>query len=93
MKSIIQRDIKRRVLVKKYEQRRNHLKSIIINLENSQAKRWEAQQSLEQRPFNSNYIRIRNRCLDTGRARSISKLFKRTRVVLVSLLQIYLPYL
>lgn len=69
-KSIIARDAKRRRLVAKYKKLREEIK---------QRGDWEALQKL---PRNSSPVRIKNRCMFTGRGRSFYRKFGVSRLVL-----------
>ncbi len=69
-KSIIARDEKRRKLVAKYKKLREEFK---------QKGDWEALQKL---PRNSSPVRVKNRCMFTGRGRSFYRKFGVSRLVL-----------
>lgn len=78
---IINRDIKRRQLYKKYELIRNLLKSIIYNRNLKPIIRYNAFLKLNSLPKDSSIVRIRNRCVLTGRSRAVYKLFKISRTI------------
>jgi len=80
MKNQIERDKKRRNLYKKYELKRLKLKSIIQDLSVSPAIRYNATLKLAKLPRNSSPIRVRNRCVITGRPRGIVTDFKMSRL-------------
>ena len=80
-KSIIEREKKRQRLVIKYLQKRCMLKNQIRQTEFLQEK-LEIQKKLQQLPRNSSPVRLRNRCLITGRARGYYKDFGLSRHVL-----------
>ncbi len=82
MKSLIEKDKKRRKLFKKYESKRRELKAIIYNKENSMELRNKAQIALSQLPKNSSKIRIKNRCVLTGRSKGVFRYFKLSRIQL-----------
>lgn len=75
------RDKKRRLLVAKYEIKRLSLKYIINNLKFNEEARLSAQKKLRALPTNSSKVRIRNRCVLTGRARGVYKDFKLSRIM------------
>lgn len=82
MKSLIEKDKKRRKLFKKYESKRRELKAIIYNKENSMELRNKAQIALPKLPKNSSKIRIKNRCVLTGRSKGVFRYFKLSRIQL-----------
>jgi small subunit ribosomal protein S14 len=85
MKSLIQRDKKRRRLYKKYELKRNKLKSVIYNELSSEEERQAAQNLLSKLPRSSSKTRIKNRCVVTGRSKSVYRYFKVSRIQLRNL--------
>ena len=76
MKSLVERDKKRRILYKQFEPKRRVLKSIIYNHGISNEQRNEAQSALCKLPRNSSRTRIKNRCVVTGRSKGVYKYFK-----------------
>ena len=60
--SLINRDEKRRGLVKKYAKKREALLAIINNSKASDEVRFAARLKLQQLPRNANPTRVRNRC-------------------------------
>jgi small subunit ribosomal protein S14 len=74
------RDQKRRSLFGKHESLRIVLKSIIYNQELPEEIRFKAQLELASLPKDSSKVRIRNRCVLTGRARGNYRLFKMSRI-------------
>jgi small subunit ribosomal protein S14 len=85
MKSLIERDKKRRLLYKQYEPKRRLLKSIVYNESISQEERSNAQNKLCELPRNSSKTRIKNRCVVTGRAKGVYRYFKISRIQLRNL--------
>lgn len=79
--SIIEREKKRQQLVIKYLPKRYILKKQMRKAESLQEK-LEIQRKLQQLPRNSSPVRLRNRCLLTGRARGYFKDFGLSRHVL-----------
>ncbi|MEP7183804.1 MAG: 30S ribosomal protein S14 [Betaproteobacteria bacterium] len=73
--SLINRDEKRRVLVKKYARKREALLAIINNTKVSDEDRFAARLKLQQLPRNANPTRLRNRCAITGRPRGFFRKF------------------
>ncbi len=74
-KSIIERDLKRVKLVKRYAVKRAALKQIIRNVNSSDEERATAQDKLNAMPRDSSRSRLRNRCAITGRSRGIYRKF------------------
>ena len=73
--SLINRNEKRRDLVKKYAKKREALLAIINNAKASDEERYEARLKLQQLPRNANPTRLRNRCAITGRPRGFFRKF------------------
>lgn len=82
-KSLIQRNIKRLHLSKKYEKIRLQYKEKIHNRKKYLLKeRFEIQKLLHNLPRNSSKVRIRNRCIITGRSRGIYRIFMISRILI-----------
>jgi small subunit ribosomal protein S14 len=73
--SLINREAKRRVLVKKFAAKRKELKAIIGDQARSMEERLDAQAKLQALPRNANPTRLRNRCAMTGRPRGTFRKF------------------
>ncbi len=73
--SLINRDQKRRVLVKKYAKKREALEAIMNNTKASEEVRYAARLKIQQLPRNANPTRLRNRCALTGRPRGYFRKF------------------
>jgi large subunit ribosomal protein L5 len=73
--SLINREPKRRGLVKKFAAKRKELKSIILDQARSMEERLDAQAKLQGLPRNANPTRLRNRCAMTGRPRGTFRKF------------------
>jgi len=73
--ALINRDVKRAALVKKYAKRREALIAIIENSRASDEERLGARLKLQQLPRNANPTRLRNRCAITGRPRGYFRKF------------------
>lgn len=80
--SAVQRDLKRRKLVKKYAARRAELKAIIKNKETNMEDRFAAVLALSELPTNSSKIRPKNRCALTGRPRGVHRKFRLSRIAI-----------
>jgi small subunit ribosomal protein S14 len=81
-KSSIEKNNRRRRLVKKFANRRNKLKAIVNNEKVSMEERFTAQLKLAQLPRNSAPSRVRNRCEMTGRPRAYYRKLKVSRMAL-----------
>ena len=73
--ALINRDAKRRALVKKYAKKREALQAIVDNRKISDEDRFAARQKIQQLPRNANPTRVRNRCVITGRPRGVFSKF------------------
>ena len=73
--SLINRELKRQALVKKYAARRAALQAIIDDQSLSEEERFQARLKLQQLPRNANPTRLRNRCELTGRPRGTFRKF------------------
>lgn len=73
--SMIQRDLKRSQLVKKYAAKRAELKKIIGNPHCTQEQQDEAVVKLQKLPRDASPCRIRNRCRVTGRPHGFYRKF------------------
>ncbi len=79
-KSSVEKQKKKEKLVAKHSEQRAFLKKIISNLNVSDEERMLAVDKLNALPKNSSKIRLRNRCLMTGRARGYLRKFKMSRI-------------
>ena len=77
--SLINRDQKRRALVKKFAKKREELEAILANPKASEEVRFAARLKIQQLPRNANQTRLRNRCALTGRARGYFRKFGLSR--------------
>jgi small subunit ribosomal protein S14 len=73
--SLINRDQKRRALVKKFAKKRESLEAILNNSKASEEVRYAARLKIQQLPRNANPTRLRNRCALTGRPRGYFRKF------------------
>jgi len=80
--SMIERNLKRRRLAKKFAAKRARLKAVIKDTNKPGEERFAAAIKLAELPRNSSKTRIRNRCLVTGRPRGFYRKLKMSRLAL-----------
>ena len=80
MANFIQRDNKKRQLVLKDEMKRLEYKAIIKNLNLPKQIRYEYVLKLNNLSLNGSQIRVRNRCILTGRGRAVYSFCKLSRL-------------
>ena len=73
--SMVQRELKRRRVVRRYAERRAGARAIIKNPESTLEQRMAAQTVLQKMPRDSSPMRLRNRCSLTGRPRGYYRRF------------------
>ncbi len=73
--ALINRNEKRKQLVKKFAKKRAALEAIIADPKASDETRYEARLKIQALPRNSNKTRVRNRCALTGRPRGVYSKF------------------
>ncbi|MBE2260892.1 MAG: 30S ribosomal protein S14 [Candidatus Accumulibacter sp.] len=73
--SVINRGEKRRKLVEKYAKKRAELVAVVNDQSLSVEDRFEARLKIQALPRNSSPVRLRNRCLLTGRPRGVFRKF------------------
>ncbi|MEK6708871.1 MAG: 30S ribosomal protein S14 [Pseudomonadota bacterium] len=73
--AVINRDLKRRVTVKKFAAYRAELFTVINNAKASDEERHSARIKLQMLPRNASPVRLRNRCSLTGRPRGVYSKF------------------
>jgi small subunit ribosomal protein S14 len=73
--SMINRDIKRKKLVKKFAAKRNELRDIVGSVTASYEEKMDAATKLQKMPRDSSPSRVRNRCELTGRSRGVYSKF------------------
>ncbi len=81
-KSSIEKNEHRRALVKRFAGKRALLKGVADNGKLPMEERFEARLKLAEMPRNSSAGRIRNRCEVSGRARSVYRKVKMSRIAL-----------
>ena len=74
--SMVNREIKRQKIAKKFAVKRAALKAIISNPESSDDDRWEAQIKLQKLPRNASPCRQVRRCSLTGRPHGVYRRFR-----------------
>jgi len=82
---IVRKDIIKRNLFSKFEYKKRILKFMQQNMKLKNQERFGYSKALTQLPKNSSITRIRNRCIITGRSRSVYRDFRLTRMQLRSL--------
>ena len=80
MTNTIQKDQKRRTLVSKNELKRLQYKTIITDLSIPKEIRYKYVCKLNNLSRNSSNVRIRNRCVITGRGRAVYRFCKLSRI-------------
>ena len=78
--SSIQKNLKRKLLVKKFKNKRYDLKLKIKNKNISLEEKIKLQSKINDLPRDSSRVRIRNRCEITGRARGVYRKFGLSRI-------------
>lgn len=81
-KSAVEKNERRKSLVKKYAGRRARLKAIALNEDLPLEERFEARLKLAALPRNSAENRVRNRCEVTGRPRAYYRKVRMSRIAL-----------
>ena len=80
--SAINKNNRRIKLSKKFYEKRNKLKKIIMDKKLSLEERFKAQQKLAKLPRNSSRTRVMNRCQITGRPHGVYRKLKISRIAL-----------
>ena len=78
--SSIQKNLKRKNIVKKFNNKRQSLKKKIMKKDLTIEERFKMQSKLNELPRDSSKIRVRNRCKLTGRARGVYRKFGLSRI-------------
>jgi ribosomal protein S14 len=83
MKSVLEKDKKRRLLYQQYEMRRIILKSLLVSSHNKLSifEKNFIEYLLMKLPKDSSLTRIRNRCIITGRGRGVLSKFRLSRIM------------
>jgi small subunit ribosomal protein S14 len=77
--SLINRNEKRRGIVKKYAAKRAELFAVANDLKAAPEERYDARLKLQKLPRDSSAVRVRNRCALTGRPRGTFRKFGMAR--------------
>ena len=80
--SSVEKNNRRRKLVKKYASKRTRLKALVQDKTLTMEERFAAQLKLAELPRNSAKTRVRNRCELTGRPRGYYRKIKMSRLAL-----------
>ena len=78
--SSIQKNIRRKLLVKKYQDKRLKLKKMIKDKNLSIEERFKLQTKINDMPRDGSRVRVRNRCKLTGRTRGVYRKFELSRI-------------
>ncbi|PTV95692.1 SSU ribosomal protein S14P [Rhodobacter aestuarii] len=81
-KSMVEREVKRAKLVKKFANKRASLKAIIEDQNLPMEERFKATLKLAELPRNSSAVRLHNRCQLTGRPHAYYRKLKLSRIML-----------
>jgi len=73
--AMVMKDKRKAALAKKFNPKRNELRTRAVNMKLSEEERADARTKLNKLPKNSAPTRIRNRCESTGRARGYLRKF------------------
>tara|TARA_B100000700_G_C14510613_1_gene608424 strand:- start:59 stop:364 length:306 start_codon:yes stop_codon:yes gene_type:complete len=80
--SSIQKNLNRKKIVSKFENRRKALKRRVMQKNITMEERFKLQSKLNDLPRDSSNIRVRNRCKITGRTRGVYRKFGLSRIKL-----------
>ena len=78
--AVINRENKRRNLVKKFAAKRAELKAVCDDMKRSDEERMDARKKLQALPRDASPSRLRNRCSLTGRPRGVFRKFGMCRI-------------
>ena len=78
--SSIQKNLNRKKIVKRFNDKRKNLKKKIMQKDLSMEERFKIQSKLNDLPRNSSRVRVRNRCKLTGRTRGVYRKFGLSRI-------------
>ena len=78
--SSIQKNLNRKKIVSKFNNKRKALKKMIMQKDLTMEERFKLQSKLNDLPRDSSHIRIRNRCKLTGRTRGVYRKFGLSRI-------------
>lgn len=78
--SVLNRQIKREKLVRRYAAKRAELKRLAKDSSLTPEQRMAARESLAKLPRNSSPVRLRSRCMVSGRGRGVYRKFRLSRI-------------
>ena len=81
-KSAVEKNNRRRKMVDRFAARRKALKAVVMDRARDPEERFDATLKLAELPRNSSKVRIRNRCMLTGRPRAYYRKFGLSRIAL-----------
>ena len=81
-KSAVEKNNRRRRLVDQFAAKRKALKAVVMDRSRDPEERFDATLKLAEMPRNGAKVRIRNRCLLTGRPRGYYRKFGLSRIAL-----------
>jgi small subunit ribosomal protein S14 len=81
-KSAVEKNNRRRRLVDQFAAKRKALKAVVMDRSRNPEERFDATLKLAEMPRNGARVRIRNRCLLTGRPRGYYRKFGLSRIAL-----------
>jgi len=81
-KGLLESNERKKRLVQSLKNKRTELKSLLMSKTTSLEQRFEASLKLAQLPRNSSQVRVRARCIETGRPRGVYSFSGLSRVVL-----------
>jgi len=79
-KSSIQKNLNRKKIVSKFKKKRKDLKILIMKKDISMEERFKFQSRLNDLPRDGSNVRVRNRCILTGRTRGVYRKFGLSRI-------------
>ena len=74
-KALVERELKREKTVKRFAVKRRHLKNILSDSNTTLEEKREARIKLQKLPRNASPVRLRNRCVVTGRPKGFYRKF------------------
>ncbi len=81
-KSAVEKNNRRRKMVDRFAAKRAALKAVVMDRDRDPEERFDATLKLAELPRNSSKVRVRNRCLLTGRPRAYYRKFGMSRITL-----------
>ncbi len=81
-KGLLESNDRKKALVKRFSDSRKRLKSIIMDRTIPLEVRFESSLKLAKMPRNSSKVRVRSRCIETGRSRAVYRFCGLSRIIL-----------